>query len=230
MANVSVIIPSAGTGTRMGSGVPKPFLELNGISILQHTLSRFNKPGIILEIIIPVSPDWEAIVRQIVAESKLNITVKLVHGGSERMYSIHNGLHIVSADAEFVAIHDAVRPFFSDALFQKLLTEAMNSGAVIPGIPVTDTIKIIGKKNQIIGSPDRSQLRAAQTPQIFNKELITKSYNKAVLDQFIGTDDASIVEYFGHSVNLIDGEANNFKITYPGDITKAEELLKQHRI
>lgn len=227
MANVSVIIPAAGTGTRMGSGVPKPFLKLNGISILRHTLSRFNKPDVILEVIIAVSPEWVDAVRQIVEESNLNVPVNVVHGGSERMYSILNGLKTVSQEAEFVAIHDAVRPFFSDDLFEELIIKVRKSGAVIPGVPVTDTIKIIDHESKIVGSPVRNQLRAAQTPQIFNKELITKSYNKAVSDQFIGTDDASIVEYFGHAVNLINGEADNFKITYPRDIARAEELLKQ---
>lgn len=214
----------------MGAGVPKPFLELDGVSILQRTLTRFYRPSTVLEIILAVSPQWEDHVRDIVEKSDPGVVVHLVNGGSERMFSIHNGLKKVSDAAQFVAIHDAVRPFFSDALFDELLRVVRQYGAVIPGLPVTDTIKIIDNQHQIVGSPDRSYLRAAQTPQIFNKEILTKAYNKAVSDQFIGTDDASILEHSGYPVMLIEGEAENFKITYPSDIARAEELLKRNQL
>jgi 2-C-methyl-D-erythritol 4-phosphate cytidylyltransferase len=230
MANVSVIIPAAGTGTRMGAGVPKPFLELEGVTILQRTLSRFNKPSVVLEIIIAVSPQWEEKVRDIAEKSGLDVPVVVVKGGSERMFSIYNGLQQVSGAAEYVAIHDAVRPFFTDELFDDLMKHVQMSGAVIPGLPVTDTIKIIDMNNNVVGSPDRNQLRAAQTPQLFKKELLTKAYNKAVDDQVIGTDDASIMEHSGYAVMLIDGEADNFKITYPADIQRADELIKRNQL
>lgn len=230
MAHVSVIIPAAGSGTRMGAGVPKPFLELDGVSILQRTLTRFNRPSTVLEIILAVSPQWEEHVCDIVKKSDPDVAVHLVNGGSERMFSIHNGLKKVSDAAQFVAIHDAVRPFFSDALFDELLRVVRQYGAVIPGLPVTDTIKIIDNQHQIVGSPDRNQLRAAQTPQVFNKEILTKAYNKAVSDQFIGTDDASILEHSGYPVMLIEGESENFKITYPSDIARAEEFIKQNQL
>jgi 2-C-methyl-D-erythritol 4-phosphate cytidylyltransferase len=230
MANVSVIIPAAGTGSRMGAGVPKPFLELDGVSILQRTLTRFNKPSTVLEIILAVSPQWDENVQEIIHTAKLDVPVILVIGGSERMYSIYNGLKKVSAAAEYVAVHDAVRPFFSDVLFDELLRVVRKFGAVIPGLPVTDTIKIIDNQHHIVGSPNRDQLRAAQTPQIFNKEIIRKAYNKAVSDQFIGTDDASILEHSGYPVKLIEGESDNFKITYPSDIARAEELLKRNQL
>lgn len=230
MANVSVIIPAAGAGSRMGTEIPKPFLTISGKSILGYALGCFNEPDIILEIIIPVSDTWKERVGQIIEESELNVPVTIVSGGSERMFSIKNGLDVVSDEARFVAIHDAVRPFLSKRLLSGLLEAVHKYGAVVPGLPVTDTIKIIDKNNFVTASPDRKFLRAAQTPQLFRRELIREAYNKAVHDQFIGTDDASIVEHFGEKVIFVEGESENFKITYREDLERALRYLESQQL
>ena len=226
MADLSVIIPAAGSGSRIGGEVPKPFLELDGMSILEMTLRRFDRPEV-REIIVAVGEGWFDVARESIQVDTFEVNVLFVKGGSERMYSIRNALNVVSNQSTFVAIHDAVRPFFTDRLFERLANEVRIYGAVIPGIPVTDTIKRVSSTKEVVETPDRSTLFAVQTPQFFRKDWIIDAYRLEGEQHYVGTDDASLCEKAGYTVRLIEGERENFKITWPEDLVKAREYLKK---
>lgn len=226
MPNVSVIIPAAGLGKRMQTSIPKPLLELDGKTILARTLACFNYPDIISEIIIAVADDWRSEIEAVVEKADLQTPVIFAPGGSERMYSIQNALKLVSPLSTYIAVHDAVRPFVSKNLFLNLMGAVAFHGACVPGLPVTDTIKIVDSQGFATATPDRNSLRAIQTPQIFRRETLISSYETATRDSYVGTDDASVVEHAGFSVMVVDGDINNIKITYPSDIERGKGIIK----
>jgi 2-C-methyl-D-erythritol 4-phosphate cytidylyltransferase len=226
MPNVSVIIPAAGLGKRMQTSIPKPLLELDGQTILERTLACFNYPDIISEIIIAVANDWRSEIEAVVRNANLDIPIKFALGGSERMYSIQNALNIVSPQSTYIAVHDAVRPFVTKKLFSNLMQAVAIHGACVPGLPVTDTIKIVNSEGFATGTPDRDCLRSIQTPQIFNRETLISSYETATRNSYVGTDDASVVEHAGFDVMVLQGDINNIKITFPSDIERGKRIIK----
>ncbi|MCH8496486.1 MAG: 2-C-methyl-D-erythritol 4-phosphate cytidylyltransferase [Balneolales bacterium] len=230
MPDLSVIVPAAGSGSRMGENLPKPFLNLGGLPILSRTLRCFNYPNRVVEIVLAVSPEFKSLAKAAVNKADLVVPVKIVDGGSERMYSISNALAEVSTSAKFVAVHDAVRPFISRDLLDRLYNAVRESGACIPGISVTDTIKQIESDGIVRQTLLRDELRAVQTPQLFSLPVLREAYRFAISNQRFGTDDASLVEQSGYDVLLIDGEQDNFKITYPVDLKRAEEYIKSKLI
>lgn len=211
----------------MGSDVPKPFIEIDGISILERTIRCFLNPQIVNNIIIPVSGSWIEHTRVLVSGIATDISIEVIEGGAERMYSINNALSILPEHIKYVAIHDAVRPFVSRELMEALLTEVKKYDAVIPCTPVTDTIKFTDETGFVTGTPDRNTLMAVQTPQLFKKELVLEAYELAIRKGIFGTDDASLVERLGQKVRLIQGSTENFKITWPGDIERAERMIRK---
>lgn len=225
--DLSIIIPAAGSGVRLGSDVPKPFIEIDGISILERTIRCFLNPQIVNNIIIPVSGSWIEHTRVLVSGIATDISIEVIEGGAERMYSINNALSILPEHIKYVAIHDAVRPFVSRELMEALLTEVKKYDAVIPCTPVTDTIKFTDETGFVTGTPDRNTLMAVQTPQLFKKELVLEAYELAIRKGIFGTDDASLVERLGQKVRLIQGSTENFKITWPGDIERAERMIRK---
>ncbi|HAC16207.1 MAG TPA: 2-C-methyl-D-erythritol 4-phosphate cytidylyltransferase [Bacteroidetes bacterium] len=229
MTDLSVIIPAAGSGSRMGSDIPKPFLRLGEMTILERTIRCFDRPDRVLSIIISVSSDWLDFTRSMVQTLDVKPAVLVVEGGSERMYSIKNALAVVPAETKYIAVHDAVRPFLSSELFNALIEAAENFEAVVPGIAVTDTIKIKDDSGFVVSTPNRDTLVAVQTPQVFGKAVINEAYKLAILRDYTGTDDASLVELSGHKIRLIPGDPNNFKITWPDDIEKAEKFINRFK-
>lgn len=211
----------------MGGGLPKPYLQIGGEAVLTRTLRCFNHPDYVGQIVIAISPSCKELADEAVQRAAVDIPVTFVEGGSERMYSIANALKALSDSVGMVAVHDAVRPFVSRRLLVELIEKCVQTGASIPGVPVTDTIKIIGGQGEVVSTPQRSTLRSIQTPQIFSRTLIVDAYRYALKKKVFGTDDAAIVEQFGGTVSVIDGEMNNFKITYPSDIQRAEELISK---
>lgn len=225
MTDLSVIIPAAGSGSRLGSEIPKPFIRIGEKTILEHTITRFDKPNLVCEVIVPVSSSWVDQVSDYVDVSRFSVPVRFVVGGAERMYSIYNALKLISTSSTFVAIHDAVRPFFSDALFEKLIAGVIEFGTAVPGTPVTDTIKRVDQNKIVKETPDRSTLFAVQTPQCFRVDWIQKAYELAIASNHFGTDDSALCENAGFPVKIIDGERENFKITWAEDLQKAQQLL-----
>lgn len=225
MTDLSVIIPAAGSGSRLGTEIPKPFLQIGGMTILERTIRCFDRPDRVRSIIIPVSAEWMDFTQKLVKTIDVSLSIHVVEGGAERMYSIKNALSSVSDETPFVAVHDAVRPFLSPVLFDSLLEAVQTYHAVVPGISVTDTIKIKDEDGFIASTPSRDSLVAVQTPQIFRRELLIEAYETAQSKGYLGTDDASLVELLGHKIRLIAGDINNFKITWPDDIQKAEKII-----
>ena len=212
----------------MQAELPKPFLPLGERSILWHTIRAFLNVDGVTQIIIPTSKQWMERVREIVDSLPANsIQFEVIEGGSERQFSISNGLSLLLDSVDVVAVHDAVRPFINSALINQCSVEAKEHGGAIIAVPAKDTIKKVGLDGRIVDTPDRKMLWQAQTPQIFKREVICRAYEEAILGGFVGTDDASLVERLGETVKVVEGDRENLKITYPVDLEIAELILKQ---
>lgn len=228
MEKLAVIIPAAGSGSRMGTRVPKPFIKLKGFTILEHTIKAFAGISNLNEIIIATSSEWEEEVKLILQNYKDKIqNLKVVRGGDERQNSIYNALQSVSDEVTIIAVHDAVRPFINQELIQKCCKEAAEYGGAIIAVPAKDTIKKVNTEKTILETPDRNYLWQAQTPQIFQKQLLLNAYKSAIESRFIGTDDASLVERINGEVKVVEGDRRNLKITYPIDLKVAELILEE---
>ncbi len=225
MCKLSVIIPAAGSGERMGSDVPKPFIQVGDKTILEHTISRFLEVSDVAQIIIATSKSYISTIKSMFEQLSSDIQLNVVEGGSERQFSIYNALKIVSAECELVAVHDAVRPFVRKQLIEECCEVAINVGGAVLGVPAKDTIKKVDGDKLVESTPDRSGLWQAQTPQIFQKELLIEAYESALDQNFIGTDDASLVERIGGTIQMVEGDRENLKITYPVDLKVAELIL-----
>jgi 2-C-methyl-D-erythritol 4-phosphate cytidylyltransferase len=225
MYKLSVIIPAAGSGERMGSDIPKPFLKVGNRTILEHTISRFLEIPELIEIIIATSKDHISDIHSIFERISGGVILKVVEGGSKRQFSIYNALKEISDEATLVGVHDAVRPFIRPKLIIECCNIAEEHGGAVLGVPAKDTIKQVNDKNVIKATPDRSFLWQAQTPQVFQKKLLKKAYESALKSDFIGTDDASLVERIGGEVQMVEGDRENLKITYPVDLKIAELIL-----
>lgn len=213
----------------MQRATPKPFIELSGRPILEHTLRCFLQLEDIVQIIVATSADYvsrsEAILERLVAS---RLSWKCITGGSERQYSIHNALREID-DAELVLVHDAVRPFVSSRAIAECCDTAEKWGAAVVGIPVKDTIKRVDKNRKVRETPDRNALWQIQTPQVFKTDLLKKAYRLADEQSYFGTDDASLVEWIGEPVQVVEGNRDNIKITYPQDLEYAQILLKNEK-
>ncbi len=212
---------AGGTGTRMGSAVPKQFLLIADKPVLMHSIIAFNEydAGIKIIVALPSSlfSQWEALCRQY----SFSLPHTLAKGGEKRFDSVKNALHFVTADG-LVAIHDGARPLVSRDLISRAFDHARLHQNAIPATPVTDSVRqIAGRVNKPI---ERENLRLVQTPQVFHSDLILKAYQQAYRESF--TDDASVLEAAGGAVSLIGGDPYNIKITYPRDLLIAEALLK----
>lgn len=225
--NLSIIIPAAGAGIRLGTSVAKPFVELGGRPVLWHTLQKFLKCPEVGEIIVATSSGNMSRVDGIFS-SLPDSPVRLLkaEGGTERQHSIYNALQMVADDAALVAVHDAVRPFVKVQHIEACCKAASEYGGAVLGVPAKDTIKDAGRNGLIESTPDRSRLWQAQTPQVFRKELLLSAYRKAMADGFVGTDDSSLVERAGGQVKMVEGGRENLKITYPIDLEVAALILK----
>lgn len=228
-ATKALIIPAAGSGKRMGLETPKPFLQLAGRAILAHTLRRFLPLEGLEQIIVATSGNFVADVQQILEKTvPENIAAITVEGGKERQHSIQNALNRL-ADVDLVMVHDAVRPFVELSHIEKCCQVAAKNGGAVLGMPVKDTIKRVDDKQIIQETPDRTFLWQTQTPQIFKKQLIVDAYKKALKENFVGTDDASLVERLGYKIKMVEGDGRNFKITYPVDLELARLLIEKEQ-
>lgn len=226
MSTATLIIPAAGYGSRLERETPKPYVQLAGRSIMEHTISRFAELDILKHIIVATSPENITGAQRILEEMVLeDVSIKVIAGGQERQHSIFNALKHVS-ETELVIVHDAVRPFVKTSHVKKCCEAALKSGAAILGVPAKDTIKRLDEDQFIQETPTRKFLWQAQTPQVFRTEVIQEAYEKAFEAHFIGTDDASLVERLGVKVKMVEGDRINFKITYPLDLKLAELLLE----
>jgi len=227
MEEVSVIIPAGGSGKRFGSEKPKQYLELDGVPIIIRTLLCFEKCEKINNIIIAVHGEWVDHLWDEVAKYKVNKVKDIVVGGKERLNSIDHALKSSYIDDKgIVLVHDAVRPFVSEHLINRIIAATEELGAAIPGLNPKETIKSADSDNEVISTLDRSILWSIQTPQGFKYSILKKAYKNAIESNFFGTDDSSLVEKIGQRVKIIPGEEQNIKITTPFDMTIASEILR----
>lgn len=229
---VAVIIPAAGLGTRMsrvtadaiGTG-RKQFLLLHGAPVIVHTLRKFDVVPCVDEIIVALRPEDIPWVRELFQKEGFKKPIRLVEGGDTRQDSVARALDTLSPDVDLVAVHDAVRPFVTPELIEKVITEAAQSGAAILGIVPVDTVKEV-HKNKIRATLPRENLILTQTPQVFRYELLKRAFDKARADNFIGTDESSLVERLEEvEVTVVPGSERNIKITRPSDLELARLML-----
>lgn len=221
----ALIIPAAGSGSRMQKEIPKPFLKLKGRSILERTIRAFLPLASLQQVIVATSEDFLDATRKILDPLlSERIAGQAVIGGRQRQHSIHNALH-VTADVDLVLIHDAVRPFVKLEHIEACCRAAFETGAALLGIPSKDTLKRVDERHHVQETPPRSFMWQAQTPQVFRKALVMKAYEHADRDQFTGTDDASLVERLGEPVKMVEGDRMNMKLTYPLDLELAELII-----
>ena len=227
--NVSVIIVAAGNGKRMKSAIAKQYLDLKGRSILSYTIDKFEESPVVNEIILVTGKDEiEYVKDEIIDRYGFTKIKSIVEGGSERQYSVENGLNNVSDDCDIVMIHDGVRPFIEGNSIATLVEDTAKFGACVMGVFVKDTIKLCDENGFVVDTPDRNLLWHAQTPQCFKYDIIKKAYQKAKEDNYLGTDDSMLVERTGQKIKMIEGSYDNIKITTPEDLYVGERVLERN--
>lgn len=222
------LVPAAGMGKRMGADINKQYLLLDGMPIVARTLQVFQQSELISGIVL-VTPEPEIPYcrSEVVERYNLSKVLAIAPGGSERQHSVMNGLKELQRHAEaddIVLIHDGVRPFIDTRLLQQAYETACAADGALVAVPVKDTIKAV-QNGIITGTPDRSNLWQAQTPQAFRLELVIRAHRQAADDGFLGTDDCSLVERMGGKISTVTGSYRNIKITTPEDLVLAEAFL-----
>jgi 2-C-methyl-D-erythritol 4-phosphate cytidylyltransferase len=228
---VSVILPAAGLGTRMGrekAGTSrKQFMLLDGAPILIHTIRKFLQCPSVTEIVVALRAEDMDWARGAIQHEHAAPPVRLVEGGETRQQSVENALASLAPDTDLVAVHDAVRPFIDSALVEKVIAEASATGAAIVGIVPVDTVKQV-HKNKIRATLSREHLALAQTPQVFRFDLLKRAFEAARRDSFTGTDESSLVERLDEvDVHVVQGSDRNIKITKPTDMDLARLFLAE---
>jgi len=217
---LTFIITAGGIGKRMGGSVPKQFLLLNDKPILMHTIERIHAFDPSAQLIVTLPQDYLKDWDEMCQKYAFDIRHEVISGGEERFDSIKNALE--KAIGDWIAVHDGVRPFISKSVLNQLLVEVKSHRAVIPVIPVKETLRIAdGETNAAV---QRDHYRIVQTPQVFEAKLLKKAYEQKYITSF--TDDASVVESIGARVHLIPGNDENIKITTPLDLNVAAIILK----
>lgn len=225
--NVRAIIAAGGRGERMGGELPKQFIEIKKKPLIAYTIEKFEKCDLIDEIVLVVPDEYVGLCSyQVVDVFDLRKIRKIVSGGKERQESVYKALLSLSANTDVVTIHDGVRPFVSMEKIIKSIERCQKDKAVILALPINETVKRV-EDEVVITTLDREKLWVAQTPQTFEYKLILEAYKKAEQDDFIGTDDSSLVERLGVKVRILFGDHENIKITTPEDLVLAERILER---
>ena len=217
-----VIIVAGGKGLRMGSDIPKQFLPIGGKPVLMRTLERFREYSAELQIILVLPETQQDYWKGLCNEYHFQVEYLLANGGQTRFHSVQNGLALIPDDAEgVVGVHDGVRPFPSVEVIRNCYETARTAKAVIPVIPVVETVRHLEGDSSV--TVPRGDYRLVQTPQTFDIQLLKAANRQPYNDGF--TDDASVVESYGHAITLVEGNRENIKITTPYDIVVAEAII-----
>lgn len=217
---MTAVLVAAGSSTRMG--FDKLSFDLGGETVLERSVRAFDECPEVDELVIVTGASSENAQR---AAARCKKPVRLVKGGSTRAESARSG--VAAAHGRLVAVHDAARPFVSQSVIADTIAAAARCGAAAPAVPVKDTIKTVAEDGAVTGTPDRSTLRAVQTPQVFEADLLKAALQSALENEVPVTDDCSAVERLGKVVYLIDGNEENLKITTPVDLVIAEAILAE---
>jgi 2-C-methyl-D-erythritol 4-phosphate cytidylyltransferase len=217
-----IIIVAGGKGLRMGTDIPKQFLPIGGKPVLMRTLERFREYSADIQIILVLPEAQQEYWHQLCKEYHFDVEYTLANGGQTRFHSVQNGLAKVPDDAQgVVGVHDGVRPFPSIEVIKNCYETARTKKAVIPVIPVVETVRHLeGEKSVTV---PRGDYRLVQTPQTFDIQLLKAANRQPYNDGF--TDDASVVESYGYEITLVEGNRENIKITTPYDLKIAEVLI-----
>ena len=220
MTETVAVVPAAGSGQRLAAGVPKAFFHLDGRTLVERAVSCLLESGVVDRVVVAVPAD-----RTGQAKLILGRDATIVPGGANRGESVSRAL-AAAGQPEFVLVHDAARPLTPPGLVMRVV-EALRAGhsAVVPALPVSDTVKAVDANGVVLGTPERAGLRAVQTPQGFATELLLRAYQRAEAADF--TDDASLVEHIGGQVQVVEGDPLAFKITTRLDILLAQAIVTQ---
>ena len=228
-----IIIVAGGKGLRMGTDIPKQFLPIGGKPVLMRTLERFREYSADLQIILVLPKAQQDYWKKLCQKHNFTVEYQLTDGGETRFHSVQHGLALIPDDVEgVVGVHDGVRPFPSVEVIRNCYETAREKKAVIPVIPIVETVRhLIGESNvqcstfnvQRSVTVPRNDYRLVQTPQCFDIQLLKAANRQPYNDGF--TDDASVVEAFGQSITLVEGNRENIKITTPFDIVVAEAII-----
>lgn len=218
--NIYFLVVAGGSGSRMGADCPKQFLPLGGRPVLQFTLERIKELIPDSRLIVVLPKEHVEFWKKHCLEVGFDCPQTIVAGGMTRFHSVRNGLEKVPEGA-LVAVHDAVRPFLTETLLENLFRRSSDCPALVPAVPVVDTIKSLSGRKI-----DRNDLLACQTPQLFHSEVLKKAYALPFDTSF--TDDASVVESCGVTVEYTKGERSNIKLTTPEDMRMAEAIISVH--
>ncbi|MCV7259490.1 2-C-methyl-D-erythritol 4-phosphate cytidylyltransferase [Mycobacterium shimoidei] len=220
MTGTVAVVPAAGSGQRLAAGVPKAFFHLGGRTLVERAVAGLLESGVVDRVVVAVPAD-----RTDEAKLILGRLATVVAGGANRAESVARGL-AAAGETEFVLVHDAARALTPPGLVTRVV-ERLRAGdsAVVPALPLLDTIKAVDANGVVLGTPERAGLRAVQTPQGFTAELLQRAYQQAGAADF--TDDASMVEHIGGQVHIVEGDPLAFKITTPLDVLLAQAIVNR---
>jgi 2-C-methyl-D-erythritol 4-phosphate cytidylyltransferase len=221
--NKYALIVAGGTGSRMNSEIPKQFIELNGTPVLMHTINAFHSYDKNIEIILILPEGLTNLWKMLCEKHHFNIIHKIAYGGDTRFQSVKNGLSLIDKEG-IVFIHDGVRPLVSGAAIEHCYETALSKGNALPVVPITESLRDVSVDCKSI-SVERNSFYLVQTPQTFRVSLIQKAYQQNYSEKF--TDDATVLESCGININLVEGNRENIKITFPEDLIIAEALIKK---
>lgn len=221
----TAVIVAAGSATRMG-GIDKIMADLCGFPVIVHTLRAFEASGAIDEIVLVARQERLEELKALVKKYGFTKVTGVVPGGNTRMESVEAGLRAAGKKSSLVAIQDGARPMVTGEIIEKTVKAAVNCSAAAPGIPVKDTVKVVGNDGKVIDTPDRSALRAVQTPQVFDREMLVAAWAAARQQGKEYTDDCGAMEGIGMRVYITEGSEENIKITTPFDLKVAELIMK----
>lgn len=219
------LIVAGGTGSRMKTALPKQFIELAGKPVLMRTIEAFSNHDSEIEIILVLPQNQVKMWKSLCSEHHFDIPCKIAFGGDNRFQSVRNGLELIASDG-VVFIHDGVRPLVSPQTLMNCYETASVRGNALPVVPVTESIRYTDE--MLTQAVDRTKFVIVQTPQTFKTGLIQRAYQQAVSQSF--TDDAAVLEDMGESIQLVEGNRENIKITFPEDLIFADALLKNKNL
>lgn len=226
MPRYAVILPAAGQSTRFGGAEKKPFLDLHGRPIWLRSAELFAHRPDVCQILLVVAPDRRGMFCQCHGAQLDELRVSVADGGAERFESVANALQRVKESADFVAVHDAVRPCVSPDLIDQVFARAAQTGAALLALPVQDTVKRVGEGQRVAVTVPRQGLWLAQTPQVCRRDWLLDAYSRRDELGGIVTDDAQLIEAAGYPVEVVPGSPLNLKITTPIDLALAEVILQ----
>lgn len=215
------IIVAGGSGTRMGSSIPKQFLYINGLPVLMHTLHTFYEFNNDLKIVLVLPQSQVDYWRELCQKHQFSIAHHITTGGDTRFESVRNGLSIVDTPS-LIGIHDGVRPFVSPDTLQRCYHHAQVLGNAIPVLDAFESVRMVDEEKS--KALDRTTIKLVQTPQVFKSEILLRAYEQEFSALF--TDDASVVEALGETIHLVAGNRENIKITTPSDMVLGEAFIK----